>query len=121
MQGKEPEQVEAALRAQIALIAKDGVSDAELNRVKTQWIASEVYKQDSVVNQANTLGSQWIQGQPLDADERLIKLLRTVTPAQVQAVAKKYFGDDQLTVAILRPQPIDKNRKPRPPPSGALR
>ena len=121
IQGKEPEQVEAALRAQISLIAKDGVSDAELNRVKTQWIASEVYKKDSVVNQANTLGSQWIQGQPLDADERLIKLLRSVTSAQVQAVAKKYFGDDQLTVAILRPQPIDKNRKPRPPASGPLR
>ena len=122
-EGKTPEQVEAALRAQIARIANDGVSLAELNRVKTQWIASEVYKKDSVVSQANTLGVQWIQGQPLDADERLIARLRTVTPEQVQAVAKKYFGDDQLTVAILRPQPIDKsgdkNRKPRTPAAGA--
>ena len=114
-EGKTPEQVEAALRAQITRIAKDGVSEAELARVKTQWIASEVYKKDSVVSQANTLGVQWVQGQPLDADERLIARLRTVTAEQVQAVAKKYFGDDQLTVAILRPQPIDKNRKPRVP------
>jgi zinc protease len=118
-EGKTPEQVEAALRAQIERIAKDGVSLAELNRVKTQWIASEVYKKDSVVSQANTLGVQWIQGQPLDADERLIARLRTITPEQVQAVAKKYFGDDQLTVAILRPQPLDKNRKPRTPAAGA--
>ena len=122
-EGKTPEQVEAALRAQITRIAKDGVSEAELARVKTQWIASEVYKKDSVVSQANTLGVQWIQGQPLDADERLIARLRTVTPEQVQAVAKKYFGDDQLTVAILRPQPIDKsgdkNRKSRTPAAGA--
>ena len=120
-QGKTPEQVEAALRAQIARIAQDGVSEAELNRVKTQWIASEVYKQDSVVNQANTLGSQWVHGQPLDADERLIARLRTVTSEQVRQVAKKYFGDDQLTVAILRPQPIDKSRKPRVAPAGPLR
>jgi zinc protease len=124
-EGKTPEQVEAALRAQIERIAKDGVSLAELNRVKTQWIASEVYKKDSVVSQANTLGAQWIQGQPLDADERLIAHLRTVTPEQVQAVAKKYFGDDQLTVAILRPQPIDKsgdkNRKPRAPAANSKR
>ena len=122
-EGKTPEQVETALRAQITRIGKDGVSEAELNRVKTQWIASEVYKKDSVVSQANTLGVQWIQGQPLDADERLIARLRTVTPEQVQAVAKKYFGDDQLTVAILRPQPNDKsgdkNRKPRTPAAGA--
>ena len=117
-EGKTPEQVEAALRAQIERIAKEGVSLAELNRVKTQWIASEVYKKDSVVSQANTLGAQWIQGQPLDADERLIARLRTITPEQVQAVAKKYFGDDQLTVAILRPQALDKNRKSRTPAVG---
>ena len=118
-QGKTPEQVEAALREQIARVAKDGVSDAELNRVKTQWVASEVYKLDSVFNQARTLGSFWVQGQPLDAGERLIARLRAVTAEQVKAVAAKYFGDDQLTVAILRPQPLDKTRKPRAPPPGA--
>ena len=118
-QGKTPEQVEAALREQVARVAKDGVSEAELNRVKTQWVASEVYKLDSVFNQARELGSYWVQGQPLDAGERLIARLRAVTPGQVKAVAQKYFGDDQLTVAILRPQPVDKSRKPRTPPAGS--
>ena len=118
-QGKTPEQVEAALREQVARVAKDGVSEAELNRVKTQWVASEVYKLDSVFNQARELGSNWVQGQPLDAGERLIARLRAVTPEQVKAVAQKYFGDDQLTVAILRPQPLDKTRKPRTPPAGS--
>jgi zinc protease len=33
-------------------------------------------------------------------------------------VAARYFGDDQLTVAELLPQPLDKTRKPRPPPAG---
>ncbi len=113
--GKTPEQVEAALRGQIARIAQEGVSEAELTRVKVQWVASEVYKRDSVFNQARNLGAQWVQGLPLDADERLVARLRAVTAAQVQAVAAKYFGDDQLTVAILRPQPVDKNRKPRAP------
>ena len=117
--GKTPEQVEAALREQVARVARDGVSEAELNRVKTQWVASEVYKLDSVFNQARELGSNWVQGQPLDAGERLIARLRAVTPEQVKAVAAKYFGDDQLTVAILRPQPLDKTRKPRTPPPGS--
>ncbi len=117
--GKTAEQVEAALREQVARIAKEGVSESELNRVKTQWIASEIYKLDSVVNQANTLGSQWVQGLPLDAGERVIARLRSITALQVQAVAQKYFGDDQLTVAILRPQPLDKNRKDRKNASGA--
>ena len=104
-QGKTAAQLEAALRAQVARVAQDGVSEAELNRVKTQWMASEIYKRDSVMGQAQELGSLWIQGLPLDADERLIERLRPITSAQVQAVAQKYFGDDQLTVATLVPQP----------------
>lgn len=117
--GKTAEQVEAALRAEVARVAREGVREAELTRVKTQWVASEVYKLDSVMNQARELGSYWVQGLPLDAGERLIARLRTVTAAQVQAVAARYFGDDQLTVALLRPQPLDPQRKPRTPPAGA--
>jgi len=118
-QGKTAAQVELALREQVSLIARDGVTEAELNRVKTQWVASEVYKLDSVFNQARELGSNWVQGLPLDADEQLISRLRAVTAEQVKAVAGKYFGDDQLTVAVLQPQPLDKTRKPRTPPVGA--
>jgi zinc protease len=69
--------------------------------------------------QAQGLGSDWVLGLPLDAPERLIAQLRGVTAAQVKSVAAKYFGDDQLTVAILRPQPLDKTRKPRVPLPGA--
>ena len=103
-QGKSAAQVEAALRAQVARVAQEGVSEAELARVKTQWIASQVYKRDSVMGQAQELGSLWVQGLPLDADERLVARLKTVTAAQVQSVAARYFGDDQLTVATLVPQ-----------------
>ncbi len=113
--GKTTAQVAAALREQVALIARDGVRDAELNRVKTQWVASETYKLDSVFNQARELGSNWINGLPLDASARLIARLRTVTSAEVQSVAARYFGDDQLTVTTLLPQPLDPNRKPRTP------
>ena len=49
---KTAEQVEAALRIEVARVARDGVTDAELARVKTQWVASEVYKLDSLFNQA---------------------------------------------------------------------
>lgn len=117
-QGKTTEQVEDALRQQVARIASEGVSEAELNRVKTQWVASAVYKLDSVFNQARELGTAWVQGQPLDANERVIERLRTVTAAQVKAVAAKYFGDDQLTVARLLPQPLNKEPKPRTAPAG---
>lgn len=117
--GKTAAEVEQALRAQIALVGKDGVTEAELARVKNRWVASEVYKQDSVFNQARALGVNWITGYPLGSDERLLQRLRGVTAAQVQAVAAKYFGDDALSVATLLPQPVDTSRKPRQAPAGS--
>jgi zinc protease len=121
--GKSAEAVEAALRAQVARVAKEGVGAAELARVKTQWVASETYKRDSVMAQARELGSNWIEGLPLDASPRIIAKLQAVTAAQVQAVAAKYFGDDQLTVATLRPLPPDHKPRQRPAalPAGELR
>jgi zinc protease len=103
----------SALREQVRQVAEKGVSPAELNRVKTQWVASEVYKLDSVFNQAQELGADWAQGLALDANPRLIRALKAVTPAQVQSVARRYFGDDGLTIGVLRPQPLDPNR-PKP-------
>ncbi|HSV47112.1 MAG TPA: pitrilysin family protein [Ramlibacter sp.] len=116
--GKTPEQVEAALRAEVARVASEGVSEAELNRVKTRWVAAEVYKLDSVMGQARELGGLWAQGLPLDGGARLIERLRGVTAAQVRSVAARYFGDDQLSVGTLRPQPLDRSAAPRTPPPG---
>ena len=117
--GKTAQQVEDALRAELARVAREGISEAELARVKTQWIASTVYERDSVQNQAQELGSNWVQGFPLDAEERLLTLLRTITAEEVQAVAAKYFGDDQLTIATLLPQPLEGARKRPAPAAGA--
>lgn len=113
--GKTVEQLEAALRAQVVRIAQDGVSAAELERVKTQWVAGQVYRRDSLFNQARELGSQWVGGFPTDFSDRLIERLRQVTAEQVQAVAAKYFGNDQLNVAVLRPQPLDAQAKKAAP------
>jgi zinc protease len=121
--GKTAAAVEAALRAEVAKIARDGIGEAELARVKTQWVASETYKLDSVMAQARELGSNWVQGLPLDASARIIDRLQGVTAAQVQAVAAKYFGDDQLTAAVLHPLPPETARRPRGSavPAGDLR
>ena len=62
--------------------SRQGVFEAnpeELARVKTQWVASEVYRLDSLFNQARALGSNWAQGFPLDAGQRLVALLRQVS------------------------------------------
>ena len=112
--GVSPDAVKAALQAQVRRVARDGVGAAELQRVKTQWTASETYKLDSVFNQAQELGSHWLLGWGLDGQSQLMAALRAVTPEQVQSVAQRYFGDEQLTVGVLWPDAAKRAATQRP-------
>jgi zinc protease len=103
-QGVPVEAVEAALKAEIARVARDGVSEAELQRVKTQWMASEIYALDSMFAQARALGMHWVLGWPVDANQRLLARLQRVGTEDVRRVAQRYFQDERLTVGALRPE-----------------
>lgn len=108
--GTTTSQLESKLRDAIARIAKEGVSEAELKRVKTQLIASQIYKRDSVFGQAMEIGVMEMSGLSYAKMDRMIEKLRAVTPLQVQAVAAKYFGDDALTIATLEPLPLSEKK-----------
>lgn len=112
-------QLENLLRAEIARIADKGISEQELQRVKTQLIASQVYKCDSIFGQAMEIGLMEMAGLSHQNIDRIVDRLKAVTPQQVQTVAQKYFSDDKLTVATLEPLPLS-GRKLGPPP-GPLR
>ncbi len=117
--GKTGAALEAALRAAVKRVADEGIAAGELKRVINQWTASEVYQQDSVFNQGRMLGANWAMALPLNFETDVMERLRSVTPEQVQSVAARYFGDDELTVATLLPQALDSMRKPRTPLPGA--
>ena len=112
-EGKTIADLEAALRGEIARVQKDGVSEQELKRAKAQLVASQVYKLDSMFGQAMEIGMSESAGIPYQKIDRMLERLQKVTAAEVQAVAKKYFNDDALTIGVLDPQPLDG--KPRRP------
>lgn len=109
--GISPAELEKGLKDAVAQVAKEGISQQELKRVITQWSASTIYAQDSLNAQASELGNAWILGNPLNSTEVLMQQLQKVTPAQVQAVAKKYFSEDQLTVGLLVPEKQDNTAR----------
>ena len=119
-EGKTVAEVEAALRAEVKKIADDGISEAELKRVKSQVVAQQVYKRDSIFGQAMEIATLEMAGFSHKQIDRLLEKIRAVTAAEVQAVAKKYFEDDQLTVATLHPLPLDgkDGNKPAAAPAG---
>jgi len=105
-EGHSVEELQAALREEIGLIAREGVPEDELKRVKTQAIASQVYRRDSSMAQAMEIGRTEAAGHSWRDIDRMIEKIRAVTAKEVQAVARKYFTDDGLTVAVLDPQPL---------------
>ncbi len=111
-------QLEHALRAELARIASEGVSPEELRRVKSQLIASQVYKRDSVFGQAMEIGSMEMAGISFRQIDRIIEKLAAVTPEQVKAVAQKYFSDEQLTIATLQPLPVSAQAERKPAAAG---
>ncbi|CAG9170182.1 M16 family metallopeptidase [Cupriavidus pampae] len=119
--GHTTEEIEKALREEVQRIARDGVSEEELKRVKAQVIAGQIYKRDSVFGQGMEIGVAEIAGIPWQQIDRMLDKIKAVTPAEVQAVAAKYFHDDNLTVATLLPQPIDPNKPKASPAAEGLR
>jgi zinc protease len=107
-------ELEAGLRAEIARVVQDGVSADELARVKAQVIAGQVFKRDSTFGQAMEIGQFETAGLSYRDIDRVLERIKAVSAEQVRAVAKQFFVDDQLTVAQLDPQPLDRAQA-RPP------
>jgi zinc protease len=107
-EGHSMAELEAALRGQLKLVQDEGVTAEELARIKTQIVANQVYKRDSMMAQAMEIGRFEAAGYDWRDYDKLLEKLRSVTPEEVQAVAKKYFKDDTLTVAVLDPLPLDQ-------------
>ena len=112
--GTSPEALAEALRAEVRRIADEGISAAELARVKTQAIATQVYKRDSLMGQAMEIGYLESAGMSWRDEATLLDGLRAVTAEEVQAVARRYFDDDTLSTARLEPQALGAKR-PRSP------
>jgi zinc protease len=111
--GKTVLELETKLMQEIDKIKTTGVTAAELDRVKAGVIAADVYQRDSMFYQAMQIGTVETLGFSWRILEGFPDKIRAVTAEQVQAVAKKYLVQDNLTVATLDPQPLDPNAKPK--------
>lgn len=92
---------------EIELLKTEPVSAAELERVKAQVVASETFERDSIEHIATILGSLESTGVGHQLMDEYVPEILKVTAEQVQAVAKKYLIEDQLTIARLEPQEIE--------------
>ncbi|MGH8474262.1 MAG: M16 family metallopeptidase, partial [Methylococcales bacterium] len=112
-QGHSLEQIEKALKAEVQELQTKPVASDELERVKAQVLADNIYDRDSVFHQATQLGELETVGLGWQRMDQYVERIHEVTAADILASAKKYLTEDKLTVAYLEPLPMDRN-KPAP-------
>jgi zinc protease len=100
--GRTPEALEQAIMAEIERVKNETVPEEELERAKNQTEAAFVWRQDSVHSRASSLArfelaDSWRSG------ESFVPLIRQVTAADLQRVARTYFQSDRRTVGVLLP------------------
>ncbi len=114
--------LEAKAKEEIARIAKEGVEEKELARVKRQAKSSEVFQQDSSFSLAMEAARLLLSGRPLEDSENWLKVLDDIRSEDIQRVAKQFFVDHQLTALEFEPLPLDQAAKrPRGPGLSGMR
>ena len=102
--GKTVAQAQGSIRKALDELKQKGVLESELKRIKVRILSDQIYKRDSIFGQAMEIGSTEMVGFSWKDIDYMLEKMQTITPEQVQAVAKKYLVDDGLTIAILDPQ-----------------
>jgi zinc protease len=95
-------QVEKALLAEVDKIKSDGVTAAEVARVKQQFLAAEAYKRDGTSAVASEI-NEWIAVGDWTLYVTFPQKVEQVTPADVQRAAKQYLNEDQSTTGWFVP------------------
>lgn len=103
-QAHDLKEVKTAILGEIDQLKKTLVSDAELKRIKTQIIAQKTFEKDSIMGQAMELGLLETLGIGWQAADSYTDKINSVTPEQVQEVAKHYFNEQSMTEARLFPK-----------------
>ncbi len=97
------ESAEQAILDELTAISTQPISDSELERGQIGLSASLIFANDSIAEQANTLGMLTTLGLPHDTLEKLPATLRAVSKDSIQQTARNYITKDNLTTIYVVP------------------
>ncbi len=96
--------LEQALLEEIAALEKDPPTATELERIKTQVVADDIFERDSMQHKASMIGGLAAIGLDWRLKDQYVANIQAITPEQVVAMAVKYLRPERLTVTHLLPE-----------------
>ena len=108
MQGKDPAAVEKVLKEAIADVVEHGVTQEELDKVKTQERIALVNGRETATDIAEQVGEEMLMtGDPTRVNTDPARM-EAVTLADIQRVAKKYLTPEHSITLRVTPDPLGK-------------
>ncbi len=95
---------ERAIYYEIERLKRDTVTTEELERVKNQVVANNIFSRDRVRSMGFQIARNTIATGSYKNLEEYPKKIAMVTKEDIMRVAKKYFYEDNRTVGILLPE-----------------
>lgn len=92
---------------EVELLRREPVSEAEIERARINFLASEQFDRESVSGLASKLGSFEVIGGGWNREAEMIETIRRATPADLHRVAQTFLAPEALTVAALIPESSD--------------
>ncbi len=106
--GRTLEEAEADMDRMIARLLEEGIDEAQLERIKTQIRASEIYSRDSVDGRARSYGAAVTSGLTVEDVQAWPRVLEAVTGEDVLAAARAVLDMDRsVTGYLMRPGDAD--------------
>ncbi len=93
-----------AVREVIYQLKTVPVSPDELEKAKTRFVSDYAFGFQDVMDQAATIGADVVRtGSPTYSGGYFLEQIKAVTRDDIMRVANRYFYDDALTIAVLKP------------------
>lgn len=101
--GSSLDSIETSIDSVLAEVIENGVTEAELDRVRNAEVAQLIYDADSQVNLARTYGWALVTGRSVDDINQRAERFAAVTVADIKAAARKYLDVRHSVTGLMIP------------------
>ena len=105
------EEMEKQLLDEIKKVAKEGVTEKELQRARNRLFASTIYAQDSASGLANLMGRTLAVESTLADIRSWPERIRNVSVEDIKEAAATYFNPEKAVIGHLR-RPLKTDKDP---------
>ena len=102
--GQNATDVEKLIYEEFEHVKNDGVTDAELNKIRIQDRLQQAESLTNTMSRARTLGRYAVYFHDPNLINTTLTNYSQVTPADIRRVAQKYLGETQRTVVLTIPK-----------------